>query len=239
MRPLCLAIKCFDFRDLQFHTVNIRTNFQATRVTLNGIYDRYHRAADAYSRFYSASHVRSPYLDSHIYIDFFIWLFDIEARIRKLGVRVIITYATTNIITYRLATWYLRTMSQYCSTPNICPTTTVRHILQTWDNALKHAMHIVVPTCVIRVTTFTTLNNPRCITYDHQLIVITVTTFATRKPRWNIHSFHCSVNFLFHHQTLHCETQHMQLRMLLQKRLQGSSFSIDYPINQIHKPTPS
>ena len=79
MRPPLLAIKCFYFRDLQIQTVNIRTNSQVTRVT--------------FSRVYSAVQTPPPYLDSHIYIDFFIWLFDIEARIRKLGVRVIITYA--------------------------------------------------------------------------------------------------------------------------------------------------
>ena len=86
MRPLCLAIKCFDFRDLQLHTVNIRLNFQFTRVT--------------FSRIYSAVPTPPPYLDSHIYIDFFIWLFDIEARIRKLGVRVIITYAQSKDYIY-------------------------------------------------------------------------------------------------------------------------------------------
>jgi len=60
--------------------VNIRTNFQFTRVL--------------FSRIYSGVHVRPSHLDSHIIIDFFIWLSYIGARVRKLGVHVIIMYAT-------------------------------------------------------------------------------------------------------------------------------------------------
>ena len=69
-----------------FIAVNIRLNVQLTRVS--------------FSRIYSGVHVRPSHLDSHIIIDFFVWLSYIGARVRKLGVHVIITYGNSKYYIY-------------------------------------------------------------------------------------------------------------------------------------------
>ena len=59
IRPNPIVFTCFDFRDLHFHTVNIRTNSQFTRIHVCGVY--------------SGVHARPSHLDSHIIIDFFVF----------------------------------------------------------------------------------------------------------------------------------------------------------------------
>ena len=95
-------------------------------------------------------------------------------------------------------------------------------LLQTWDtyyksetsrsNGPKHVVHIVLPPCIVRMSTLYTLNNPRRLRYNHQRITVVVPTFTTRKR----------INFLFHRNHIYSLHGQSQRQTQCQPKIQSS-----------------